>query len=259
MSVLLSEHIFTFFKMSNFYSIRLLRLIFLRIIVGVLILLLITYLFCYEGYNKSSKHEVFHSSRETYGEFKIETYNSETLTEDIIEREKSYLEKSLKNYKYAKDTTLSNYTPVTLGIPLRSLIVASWRTGSTFVGEIINSVPGNYYHYEPLLQYGIVQFREISDSYDALRMLKKLFLCDYSGLSDYLAYGREHPYLFKHNFRLWNCCGASANLKWNDTFLSTFCKLFPFQSMKTVRIRLGVVEELFKDNRCVCVCVFAHT
>lgn len=66
---------------------------------------------------------------------------------------------------------------------------------------------------------------------------------------DYLSYGQEHTWLLEHNFRLWNKCTVRPYLCWEPQFLSPFCKLFPFQIMKVVRVRLSLVEELLEDNK----------
>lgn len=69
-------------------------------------------------------------------------------------------------------------------------------------------------------------------------------------LSDnYLNYGKEHTWLFNHNFRLWKQCQKHPTICWLPDFLNVFCKLFPFQSMKIVRLRLRIIEELLKDER----------
>jgi len=43
------------------------------------------------------------------------------------------------------------------GQPIRSAILTSWRSGSTFLGAALSSPPGGFYHYEPFLSFGIVQ------------------------------------------------------------------------------------------------------
>jgi len=43
------------------------------------------------------------------------------------------------------------------GKPIRNIIFATWRSGSTFVGELTNSHPGMFYVYEPLRVFGDVQ------------------------------------------------------------------------------------------------------
>ena len=37
------------------------------------------------------------------------------------------------------------------GKPIRTLIVSTWRSGSSFLGEILRSHPGTYYMMEPLI------------------------------------------------------------------------------------------------------------
>lgn len=58
----------------------------------------------------------------------------------------------------------------------------------------------------------------------------------------------SHIYLFTHNKRLWSQCEAYPDFCWEPDFLNEFCKLFPFQSMKTVRLRLKLAEELLEDK-----------
>ena len=41
------------------------------------------------------------------------------------------------------------------GQPVRAMVVTTWRSGSTFLGDILLSHPSTYYHYEPLLHFGI--------------------------------------------------------------------------------------------------------
>ena len=43
------------------------------------------------------------------------------------------------------------------GQPVRGLVSTTWRSGSTFLGDILHSHPGTYYHFEPLMHFGIVQ------------------------------------------------------------------------------------------------------
>lgn len=68
------------------------------------------------------------------------------------------------------------------GKPLRSIILTSWRSGSTFLGEVINAHPATYYHYEPLLDFGIIQIREEPFADMALRNIESLLKCNYSNM-----------------------------------------------------------------------------
>ncbi|XP_057654181.1 carbohydrate sulfotransferase 4-like [Diorhabda carinulata] len=176
------------------------------------------------------------------------TNNTVPSIDDVISNKNSLLSKELFNYKFPEGTSLEDYTLSTGGRPIRTVIITTWRSGSTFLGDILNAVPGNYYHYEPLLEFGITQIRGNPEARQALDTLKSLLHCDYSSLYSYLNFGMSHVYLFTHNTRLWDQCELYPAYCWNATFLSKFCKLFPFQSMKSVRLRLALAEELLQDD-----------
>ena len=54
------------------------------------------------------------------------------------------------------------------------------------MGDILNSHPGNYYHYEPLLHFNINQIRDNSPLVsEATKIIKALFKCDYSDLGNF--------------------------------------------------------------------------
>lgn len=144
---------------------------------------------------------------------------------------------------------LSDLVPERGGTPVRSIILTTWRSGSTFLGDILDSHPGNYYHYEPLLQYEIVQIRGPPLWLEARDMIRSLVHCNYTSLTPYLQYGMEHNYLFTHNSRLWEMCLQYPEVCFLPDFLNRFCRLFPFQSMKIVRVRLKLFQELLSDPR----------
>ena len=71
-------------------------------------------------------------------------------------------------------------------------------------------------------------------------------------LDRYLRYGKSHQWLFSHTARLWSHCMADGpkfkqSYCWKPEFLNKFCPLFPFQSIKTVRLRLNLTQALVED------------
>ncbi|XP_014249010.1 carbohydrate sulfotransferase 4-like [Cimex lectularius] len=173
--------------------------------------------------------------------------------EQVLEEQRAEIEKELKDYKFPNRKynisakPLDNLVPEKGGKPVRSIIIATWRSGSTFLGDILNSVPGNFYHYEPLLDHGIVQVRGPPLSTKSLTYIRKLLNCNYTGMNSYLEFGVDHVYLFSHNVRLWNKCATYPHICFHAPFLNKYCSLFPFQSMKLVRLRLNLIEELLQD------------
>ncbi|XP_034473602.1 carbohydrate sulfotransferase 4 [Drosophila innubila] len=177
-------------------------------------------------------------------------YNMTATIVDVLAAQRARILSEMENFEYPRGGAekLNDMTPETSGTPVRSIVVTSWRSGSTFLGDILNAIPGNYYHYEPLLDFGIKQVRDPEDQQLAVQNLKNLLNCDYGDMTDYLEYGKTHTYLFEHNQRLWDVCREYPRFCWRPAFLTPFCRLFPIQSMKTVRLRLAQAEQLLQDQ-----------
>ncbi|XP_066998672.2 carbohydrate sulfotransferase 5 [Anabrus simplex] len=172
---------------------------------------------------------------------------------DVVDEQRHFVAEEMEGYQFPNGMynisakSLEDLVPELGGQPVRNIIITTWRSGSTFLGDVLNSHPANYYHYEPLLDYDIVQIRGEPLASGALRKLKALLNCNYTGLDHYLEYGKDHVWLFMHNTRLWDQCLQHPHLCWLPEFLGPFCRLFPFQSMKVVRLRLRLAEELLDD------------
>ncbi|KAH8297901.1 hypothetical protein KR018_000501, partial [Drosophila ironensis] len=177
-------------------------------------------------------------------------YNLTATIVDVLSAQRSRILAEMENFEYPRGGAerLADMTPETNGTPVRSVVVTSWRSGSTFLGDILNSIPGNFYHYEPLLDFGIKQIRDPDDQELAVQNLKNLLNCDYADMLDYLNFGKTHTYLFEHNTRLWDVCREFPRFCWRPDFLTRFCRLFPIQSMKSVRLRLAQAEKLLEDQ-----------
>lgn len=175
---------------------------------------------------------------------------------EVVAQQRLRIAEEMENFEYPAGRfgvdaeKLSDLTPETEGIPVRSMVLTTWRSGSTFLGDILNAMPGNYYHYEPLLHLGIKQVREPEEEELAIKHLKSLYYCDYQNdMDEYLNYGKKNLHLFQHNKRLWQLCKEYPHYCWRPKFLTPICKLFPLQSMKTVRLRLSSAEKLLEDKR----------
>ncbi|XP_068152269.1 carbohydrate sulfotransferase 4 [Drosophila tropicalis] len=196
--------------------------------------------------NRNSLYERFQSQLSVS---QTAVYNLTATIVDVLTAQRSRILTEMENFEYPRGGAekLNDMTLETEGTPVRSIIVTSWRSGSTFLGDILNAIPGNFYHYEPLLDFGIKQIRDPDDQIVAVQNLKNLLQCDYSDMQDYLNFGKTHTYLFEHNTRLWDVCREFQRFCWRPAFLTQFCRLFPIQSMKTVRLRLAQAEQLLQD------------
>lgn len=171
----------------------------------------------------------------------------------ILEKTRLKMKFELWNYNFTHSGVhqLEDLLLESGGQPFRSVIISTWRSGTTFLGEVLNAIPGNFYHYEPLLNYEIIQIRGPPSSYKAISTIKSMLKCNYDNMDDYFTYGRGHLHQFSHNTRLWDHCKYKRELCFDADFTARFCKLFPFQSMKLVRVRLRIIEDILQDKEWV--------
>ena len=124
--------------------------------------------------------------------------------------------------------------------PKRILIVSTWRTGSSFLGELIHSAPGVFYSYEPL------HFMEGKNG-RSMDLIQSIFNCEFS--TDYLRHvngltqnGQE---FMSRNRRVWEACNRvkGSSLCARKEFVSRLCTHFPIQLIKVVRLRMEHLNE----------------
>lgn len=148
--------------------------------------------------------------------------------------------------KRANAMSLTDLTPETGGKPIVNVIITNFRSGSTFLGETLNSFPGGYKHFEPLLHYGLVTritdndtgARAVSDMLDMLH-------CDFSNLDHFLDEAKLQWMPIMHNERVYK--RLHVGLLYSLDFLSKSCQMFPVQNMKVTRLSLKFAQHLLQD------------
>ncbi|XP_026484779.2 carbohydrate sulfotransferase 4-like [Vanessa tameamea] len=177
-------------------------------------------------------------------------YDGSPDIEKILDKTRLKIKHELRAYNFSISGVqrLEDLVMESGGRPIISLIVSTWRSGSTFTGEVLNAVPANFYHYEPFLRYKGDQVRGTSESDKALKTIKKMFQCNYDDMEDYFDFGKNGWSQFRHNTRLWDHCKYKKELCIDADFTSRVCRLFPFQSMKLVHVRLRLIKQLLEDK-----------
>jgi hypothetical protein len=123
------------------------------------------------------------------------------------------------------------------------LIVTTWRSGSTFVGDIISSSPGVFYSYEPMYFFE----RHNGSKSELIRSLSQCqftdeYLRDMNGLIE----GSQN--FMKMNQRVWNACQHNYSLCAQPEFVGQLCSFFPVHLMKMVRLRVKELSSLIDDS-----------
>ncbi|CAG7838159.1 unnamed protein product [Allacma fusca] len=184
-----------------------------------------------------------------YNMFANENINLSGFRSWAVKKERQLLKEEMGGFKFNPNKTLEDYVLEKGGQPIRNVIFTTWRSGSTFLGEILDSHPGTYYHYEPLLHFGVHQVRNGSLAKEAARVVRDLLNCNYSNLTAYLKNGQVQHWVFNHNSRVWKFCQENHQVCWDPNFNSNMCRMFPFQALKTVRMRLTLARAILKDPK----------
>lgn len=161
--------------------------------------------------------------------------------------------KTISNYKFAKgpnsycSKNLEELTLETGGTPIRSVLISTWRTGSTFFGDILKTFPENFYFYEPLLPFGVKQIEGPPEDKNATEYLKNLMNCSYEAMQRFMSH--EWRFVFDYNDQLWAQCSDNPEKCNTPEFLEPFCRIFPLQTLKILRMRLKIAANLLDDIR----------
>ena len=134
------------------------------------------------------------------------------------------------------------------------LIATTWRSGSTFLGDLLNRYPGTFYSFEPLhyIDHKHGALRDITSQMqpEFVDLVTQVFKCKPE--SGYFVHANkpENRFLFRHNFRVWNVCEnllmAGSACFMPELYLKT-CPIFPIRVIKTVRLRVQETEKLLLD------------
>lgn len=217
-------------------------------------LLLLTILSCtvivFVGLNNFKEcDQIKHVVQTTTPEIVFFVDKIKTITAAINNRRKE-LERDLKGFKFPDGKFLSDYVPELGGTPLRVIVMTGFRSGSTFIGELISSLPGNFFYYEPIIRFGNEKkIRSPPTSIEAIEDIKNLLNCNYYNLDKYIAQGKYFNNPLWYNKPLWSYCQKFEEYCFNSTFLTRFCGLYPFQTLKIVRMSLELIEEFLANEK----------
>lgn len=155
----------------------------------------------------------------------------------------------LKNPQPLKEEELSLYL-TSLGNPdfnrnvTKVMIVTSWRSGSTLMGELLHSYPGSFYTYEPLTFAGIDRvFHQDSKENSTKIIMKSLLNCHFQPvLDEYRKYKMDFTMeaggamITQNKVYLKQCRQATIRQKHcsKSDFLDPKCKQSHFHITKTV-------------------------
>ncbi|XP_015921422.1 carbohydrate sulfotransferase 1-like [Parasteatoda tepidariorum] len=153
------------------------------------------------------------------------------------------------NTYFIKNTlqTLSNLRHPKENNDLHVLLISYARTGSSFVGDLLQSLPNSFYYFEPLHFLSSPVFN--SSHEEARELLNRLYNCNVTSVHDFMKWQKSHSnYMkLKRSFRYWKECTKLRSC-YNGTFLDSLCRNQKLIIAKTIRIKLKEAAELFATH-----------
>ena len=131
------------------------------------------------------------------------------------------------------------------------LIMAYWRTGSTYFGQLLSRYPRTYYNYEPLHLFSNKKNHWKNYTLeDGIDLIEDIFACNfYSNTTmKYLEHSRKHrfrvalsvPYLSDNCKSKSKCFDPDLHFK--------LCANSSMNMIKTVRLRISAVKILLQND-----------
>ena len=124
------------------------------------------------------------------------------------------------------------------------LIAATWRSGSTFLGDLLSRYPGVFYSFEPLHYYDpdfgafkdnrIIDFAKKLEP-DHIKFVSDIFKCKPEPGYFIHAMEPKNHNLFFHNFRLWNVCHNLLSERFACFILELYFQTCPMISVKVIK------------------------
>lgn len=128
----------------------------------------------------------------------------------------------------------------------RILLFAYFRSGSTFLGDLLQQNWKSFYTFEPLhfMSDGV----RIEDDRvkEAHHLIEKIFRCDFEDLKYYVEWVKKtrNQFLFKWNKFLWGICRFRIYSCFDTNFIQQTCLRAKVQIMKVARLQMRHLETL---------------
>ena len=149
--------------------------------------------------------------------------------------------------------TYSQYNPLKL-MPVinpelvnvtRVMLVTYFRSGSSFLGDLMQQNWKTFYTFEPF--HYMTDGMRIKDDRreEAYDLLTNLYTCEYPKIGHYVRWALkpENRFLFKWNSFLWSVCRLRPSSCFNASFLKEACLRASAQVVKATRLHMRHVQE----------------
>ncbi|KAI2810657.1 hypothetical protein BLOT_001820 [Blomia tropicalis] len=193
----------------------------------------------------------------TQNENKLGHSKSFVIRENFVDDDEfsSKLKKILINHKTAPrhKTLLDGFNPLAR-FPIytganvsRVLLLAYFRSGSSFVGDLMQQNWKSFYSFEPL--HLMTRYTRIDDTNltKALNLITSIYDCDFASNSYYVKWIEKNQFLLKWNKFLWNVCRFRSQSCFDPKYMRQACRRSKYNIIKIVRMPMKHLHILWKQ------------
>ncbi|CAL4080635.1 unnamed protein product, partial [Meganyctiphanes norvegica] len=131
----------------------------------------------------------------------------------------------------------------------RVVLVSMWRSGSSFVGDLLSSFPGTFYTYEPLHYLSQNQMVDSDILVNkSMSLLRNILKCSFTKQLEYVAEFKNFMESVQHNRRFWRACARYPSLCYDPWFLENICPYFPVHVIKVLRLELSHISQILDED-----------
>ena len=124
------------------------------------------------------------------------------------------------------------------------LIVTRGRSGSSFLGDLLNSYPGSFYIFEPLHKKNEYE-RMNKKTIKGNKVIESIFKCELPELPNFIWRNFGPFEKLKEKASIWKT--STEKSKASNQIFSNTCKKFPKRLVKTIRLPFEDAEYLLLD------------
>lgn len=130
------------------------------------------------------------------------------------------------------------------------ILLTYFRSGSTFVGDLLQQNWRTFYHFEPLhfMTYDSrIGGTKLQEAFD---LFGSILRCNFSSQEDYLRWAKrpDNQFLFERNIFLWFTCKSNPKMCFTPEMVSAVCQRAPVQVMKVTRLNMRDLREFLSQN-----------
>ncbi|XP_077554364.1 carbohydrate sulfotransferase 3-like [Haemaphysalis longicornis] len=148
----------------------------------------------------------------------------------------------------AFQATLDKYAVVPTANVKIVIVLAYYRSGSTFVGELLSSESRTYFHFEPLHLFTTAGRLRPGRESDAFQLLDEIVRCRMVKVPLYTIWCENHPWFLHLNRFLADACGGGESC-FSPRPIGSLCSRAKTQVFKFTRLKASQVAAWIERNK----------